>query len=132
MLKKTLTKTPSRFTILALLASLILAGMAAWQVSGKTQTAIITFVCCDYSPGTVTIRTGEEVLWQGDFNSHPLVSQDGFWPTVGSGTEFSHTFTQPGEYWYYCEIHGGQNGQGMSGKVIVVDNKLVFLPLLNR
>jgi len=104
----------------------------AGQVKGKTQAAVITFVCCSYTPMTVTIRTGEDVEWQGDFTSHPLVSQDGLWSTVNSGTEFRHTFTQPGEYWFYCGIHGGPNGFAMSGKVIVGDFKLVFLPLLIR
>jgi uncharacterized cupredoxin-like copper-binding protein len=30
-----------------------------------------------------------------------------------------NTFTQPGTYHYYCEVHGGPMGQGLSGTVVV-------------
>jgi len=120
-----------RMVLMIALGTLLL-GVAAWKVSGETHAAVITFTCCSYSPATVTISPGEEVVWQGDFLSHPLVSQDGLWMTVGSGAEFSHTFTQPGEYWYYCDFHGGPNGQAMSGKVIVVETQTLFLPWLIR
>jgi plastocyanin len=101
-------------------------------VSGETQTAVVTFVCCSYTPDVVTIGVGEDVEWQGDFTMHPLVSQDGLWPVHGTGTVFTHTFTQVGEYWYYCGVHGGQNGTGMSGKVIVVDEVSLYLPWIVR
>jgi plastocyanin len=132
MQERILAKRPSSVAIPALVLSLVLAGLAAWQASSKTQAEVITFVNFSYSPAIVTIRSGEEVTWQGDFSSHPLVSQDGLWPTVGSGTEFSYAFTQPGEYWYYCGFHGGPNGTGMSGKVTVFDEQVVFLPFINR
>ena len=118
--------------LLLILSGLLLLGSVVRVARGATQAATITFTCCSYSPATVTIQTGEDVTWRGGFLSHPLVSQDGLWPTVGSGAEFSHTFTQPGEYWFYCDFHGGPNGQGMSGKVIVVDTQRLFLPLINR
>ena len=28
-------------------------------------------------------------------------------------------FDAPGEYRYYCEMHGGPGGQGMSGTIVV-------------
>jgi len=118
--------------VLVIGIGLLLVGFVAWRVSGKTQATVVTFTNFSYTPNTVTIRTGEDVQWQGNFSFHPLVSQDGLWTTVNSGTEFTHTFTQPGEYWYYCEIHGFPNGVGMSGKVIVVDNRSLFLPILSR
>jgi plastocyanin len=120
------------YTVLLVVFGLLLLGSAVWRVRGEPQDAVVTFANFSYSPATVTIRTGEAVEWQGNFTSHPLVSQDGLWPTVGSGTSFSHTFNQPGEYWYYCEIHGFPNGVGMSGKVIVEDTQTLFLPFLSR
>lgn len=109
-----------------------LLGVAAWSVRGATQATVVTFANFSYTPDIVTIRPGEEVEWRGSFTMHPLVSQDGLWSTVRSGTVFSYTFTQPGEYWYYCELHGLPNGVGMSGKVIVVETRALFLPLLSR
>jgi plastocyanin len=32
---------------------------------------------------------------------------------------FEHTFADAGEFAYYCDIHGGPGGAGMSGTVIV-------------
>ncbi len=37
------------------------------------------------------------------------------------GAQFTHTFTQPGRYPYYCQMHGGAGGFGMAG-VIIVDS----------
>src|SRR6266702_2832239 len=34
---------------------------------------------------------------------------------------YTHTFTTPGRYSYYCTLHGGAGGVGMAG-VIVVGN----------
>jgi plastocyanin len=47
-----------------------------------------------YSPEVVFISPGDTVTWQGDFSMHPLVSDDGLWPTNGSGSQFSHSFDQ--------------------------------------
>jgi plastocyanin len=38
---------------------------------------------------------------------------------LAPGMSFSYTFDTAGEYPYYCAIHGGPGGSGMSGTVIV-------------
>ena len=38
---------------------------------------------------------------------------------VGSAWVVSRTFNTPGMYRYYCDLHGGPNGVGMSGTVTV-------------
>jgi plastocyanin len=35
------------------------------------------------------------------------------------GQTFSMTFKTPGSYPYYCRVHGGPGGRGMSGTVTV-------------
>ncbi|RMH35798.1 MAG: endonuclease, partial [Gammaproteobacteria bacterium] len=40
-------------------------------------------------------------------------------PAGSDWTTFRHTFTQAGEFPYFCSIHGGPGGVGMAGKVIV-------------
>lgn len=71
----------------------------------------------NYSPASVTIKAGDTVEWQGGFSIHPLVSDDGLWATVSSGSTFRYTFASPGTYRYYCQVH---HGLGMTGEVMVV------------
>ena len=76
-----------------------------------------------FSPSTVTVVPGEAVIWdfQGfhtstsDTSSGPEVWDSGF---LSSGT-FSHTFTTPGSYPYYCQVHSFPGGTVMNGVVIV-------------
>ena len=39
----------------------------------------------------------------------------------GQGETFSHTFSTPGTYPYYCIPHGGPGGAGMAGVVVVTE-----------
>lgn len=89
----------------------------------------ITFVCCSYSPNTLTIAAGDRVIWNGDFTFHPLrqvagPSSDtpvpgGF--AANSGSTFSLVFSTPGTYYYQCTAHGlAQFGGSMRGSFVVV------------
>ena len=69
-----------------------------------------------YDPSTVHIKAGDTVEWQGGFASHPLVSDEGLWPTVSSGSTFRFSYTSPGTYGFHCQVHAGL---GMEGQVIV-------------
>lgn len=52
----------------------------------------------------------------GSFDSHPdCASGD----CMQNGDTFSQSFSEPGEYAYYCRVHGGPGGVGMSGTVVV-------------
>lgn len=77
-----------------------------------------------YSPTQVTIAVGDTVEWQGDFSSHPLVSDDGLWPTHSTGMVFDFAFTTPGTFRFHCQVHGGPNGIGMAGEVIALPNRV--------
>ncbi len=74
-----------------------------------------------YSPGSLTVKVGDTVTWEGDFSVHPLVSgascgmPDGKFSN-STGTSFSHTFTVAGTYPYYCSVHCAS---GMTGSVTV-------------
>jgi plastocyanin len=80
-----------------------------------------------YSPNNVRISPGDSVEWLGDFAMHPLVSDDGLWQVVGTGTDFSYTFDQTGTYDYHCQVH---SALGMRGTVTV--GYFGFLPLVTR
>lgn len=75
------------------------------------------------------INVGDTVTWTWIKGTHSVTSVLGqaeqFDSGVGGlqGMQFSHTFTHPGTFWYYCVINGHDNGDGtasgMSGTVTV-------------
>lgn len=80
-----------------------------------------------YSPNPITINVGDTVTWTNDDSElHTVTSgtnatSDGkfdsspdYDPLMLPGATFSHTFTEAGEYPYYCALH-----PDMAGTVIV-------------
>src|SRR3954453_15234375 len=76
-----------------------------------------------FSPTHVAINVGDTVTWTnagGTHNAHfddnsfqmPLSPSSSAWSV-------SKTFGSVGTYRYYCDLHGGPNGIGMSGTVAV-------------
>lgn len=81
----------------------------------------------EFAPSSATVTVGDTVTWtQSGSNPHSVTAEDGSFDSgpncppacMGPGDTFSETFTEPGEYGYYCKIHGSP-GQGMSGTVVV-------------
>lgn len=87
-----------------------------------------------FSPKSITVQVGEAVTWVNQDSMGHTVSADDpdQWGTPGSGDasadwmmngeRWSHTFTEPGTYQYYCKPHasGGMGSRvGMVGSIIV-------------
>ncbi len=77
-----------------------------------------------FLPNEVTIGVGESVTWHNDsFAIHTVTSgnfevgPDGVFDSsiVMAGDTFTHTFTETGQYEYFCSIH-----PWMTGTVLVV------------
>jgi plastocyanin len=88
-----------------------------------------------FNPSTTTVQQGTTVTWRNDEPiTHTVTSgrYDGVDKTTGlrseqypdgtfnakvegKGKTFSFTFTKPGSYTYYCDIH-----QGMNATIVVV------------
>jgi plastocyanin len=88
-----------------------------------------------FNPSTTTVQVGTTVTWRNDEPiTHTVTSgryegvdrttglrseqyPDGKFNTKlgGKGKTFSFTFTKPGSYTYYCDIH-----QGMNATIVVV------------
>lgn len=75
-----------------------------------------------------TINVGDTVQWVWDQSHHSTQSVTGLTESWDSGVQntpftFNHTFTHPGDFAYYCILHGSDNGNGtasgMSGIVHV-------------
>lgn len=78
-----------------------------------------------FSPARVAVTPGDSVTWTAPaaFNPHNVRFEDGGLiepspPRPGPWTA-TRDFTTNGVYRYYCEIHGGPGGLGMSGVVFV-------------
>ena len=75
-----------------------------------------------FEPSTVTIKAGDTVKWVNNkLSPHNVAFEDSSIEShkqllFSPGDSYETTFTEPGEYTYYCEPH---RGAGMVGKVIV-------------
>ncbi|MBA3318642.1 MAG: hypothetical protein H0T50_11210 [Gemmatimonadales bacterium] len=78
-----------------------------------------------FSPATVTIEAGQTVawVWPSTAQNHNVLP-DGTQPTSSGAPadgpkEYRFTFTTAGTYAFHCGVHGGPDGVGMSGTVVV-------------
>jgi plastocyanin len=128
-----------------LLAAGSLAGCGAYQASTPaTPTSatsvpggpVINLSSLMFNPSDTTVEVGTTVTWRNDEPiTHTVTSgrfegvdkttglrssqdPDGTFEAKlpGRGKTFSFTFTEPGSYTYYCDIH-----QGMNATITVVD-----------
>src|SRR6266705_3285040 len=107
---------PFIFLLLMMLAA---CGGFSPTASGPSVSAIDNAI----SPQELHIKPGQKVTWVNNGQtSHTVTADDNSFDSglFGSGTQYSHAFTKPGRYSYYCTLHGGPGGSGMAG-VIVVD-----------
>ena len=77
-----------------------------------------------FTPNKVTLKVGTKVTWVNEGQHyHTVTADDGSFKSgdLANGETFSFTFTKAGVYAYYCEIHGGPGGKGMSGVVEVIE-----------
>ena len=70
-----------------------------------------------FAPGAQTIAVGTTVTWKNvDDTPHTVTDKNGGFRSAGldTGDSFSHTFTTPGDYTYFCSLH-----PFMVGKIVV-------------
>jgi hypothetical protein len=93
-------------------------------VSDQTATTAttFTFTCCSYLPTSAAIgRSGASLAsatWSGDFAFHPLRFENRAAPNQDDGDSTTRQL-RSGRYAFYCAIHGGPGGEGMSGELYV-------------
>ena len=114
----------------------VLIALGSWHaVAGPSAstTAAVNVSDFQFSPDTLTIAAGDTVTWTLVGGFHSVVADDGSFNSgqPGTGFPFSHTFAAPGTYRYYCAVHGGPNGVGMSGVITVTSPQPpVYVPLI--
>jgi plastocyanin len=100
--------------------------------AGATSTAatstgvVVPVVALDntFRPQTVEVHVGDTVSWENRGNNdHDVLSvETGKWGAevtdFAPGDVYTHVFTEPGDYAYYCSIHGSAHA-GMTGTITV-------------
>lgn len=81
-----------------------------------------------FEPSELTVSAGETIKWTNNGRSHHTVTSSTDAAPLDSGDltpgdSFSHTFTEPGTYTYYCTYHSDPvKGTGMVGTVVVEES----------
>lgn len=118
-------------TCLAMILTACVAGTAGSTSPSQTNStgevasgmAKVVIQMTAFSPRELTVRRGTTVTWiNQDVVGHNVLADDGSFKSeiLTSGLSFTHTFNQPGDFPYYCSLHGGPNGEGMAGVIKVV------------
>ncbi|MGH2812413.1 MAG: cupredoxin domain-containing protein [Actinomycetota bacterium] len=93
--------------------------------AGRVQaagSAAVSMVDNAFQPGTIAVQPGTTVTWINNGKViHTATGDGGGFDSgvLGAGASFSFTFSEPGRYPYYCQIHGAAGGVGMAGAVVV-------------
>jgi plastocyanin len=120
-------KTKTVIATLASLTALTMSPLANAQcmdadfVDADTQSSI-AFQGRSYTPRCLRVLAGSEVTIAAS-RRHPLAPQIGNDKNPIRFTESTETyvFDEPGRYGYFCTDHGTQDGRGMAGEIIVVE-----------
>ncbi len=87
----------------------ILAGSGDFQEDGAPDEFAESESLPDYSVNVLTVSVGTTVTWTNDDPEmlHTVTDVDGSFDSgfLAAGERFSFTFTEPGEYEYYCLPH---------------------------
>ena len=121
--------------ITMIIAALIALGW--WQATAGSRAAASSVSVDDFqfTPAALSVASGDTVTWTLAGGFHSVVADDGSFNSgePGTGFPFSHTFNAPGTYRYYCSVHGGPNGSGMSGVITVTSPQPpVYISLIVR
>jgi plastocyanin len=122
---------PTRAAMIALVLPLAAAGVAGCG-SSKSSTAPVgtatantgaptapgqvAIVDYDFNPNTITVKAGGTVTWTNqDTSDHWVVSAPTSPASFDLGRQHtsatvSHTFTAPGSYPYFCNLHNYMKG----------------------
>lgn len=105
--------------VLAAVGGMALAACPA-MAANQDVTATVSNA---FTPQVVTVNQGESVTWRNAGGLHNVAFDDGSFtqpsPFSGAAWTVMRTFDTVGSFRYYCQVHGGQGGLGMSGTVVV-------------
>jgi plastocyanin len=95
-------------------------GGSSTQAQPASQS--VNMVNTSFNPKQITVKAGTTVVWTNkDTMAHTVTADNNSFDSgnLNPGDTFKFTFTKAGTFPYHCKYHGGPNGQGMSGTIIV-------------
>jgi plastocyanin len=107
--------------LIALVFGLVAVSGAPRRRDGDAS-ANVSMKGFEFQPKQITVKAGTTVTWKNDESaSHTVTADDESFesPTLAAGKTYVHKFDKSGTYKYYCAFHGGKDGEGMSGTVVV-------------
>lgn len=117
---------------------LLLAAFLAGPIAFAQTTHMINwFMGVTNAQASMTIDSGDTVMWTWTGGTHTVTTSDGAAETFsspilsGAGSTYSHTFTVPGNTPYFCDIHPMMTGtitvQSL-GLPSAEENRMVYYP----
>ena len=101
--------------IIAIVAIFLISGCATQapqQMEEQSTSSTVAISNFAFGPAAATIKKGTEVTWTNeDAVAHDVTSQGFKSEVLKKGDTFSFTFSEPGEYDYYCSIHPSMKGK---------------------
>jgi plastocyanin len=101
----------------------VLSLASAPAVAGDPSPTVVATSGNEFFPKTLTVPPNTTVNWENRGTLHNVKFEDGNFeqPSDPQATPWRvwRHFDNPGVYRYYCEMHGGPGGQGMSGTIVV-------------
>lgn len=104
-----------KWSLLILVLGIFISGFGGF--SNDAQTVDVSIQNFSFQPSVLTVAAGTTVTWTNlDGATHTVTSRSDVWDSgeLSQNQAFSFTFTQPGEFEYYCAIH-----PSMKGKIVV-------------
>ncbi len=92
-------------------------GMLLWVGAARAGGESVTIENFTFKPAELTVARGTTVTWtNGDDIPHTVTASGKAFKSkpLDTSDRFSFTFTEPGEYGYFCSLH-----PHMTGKIIV-------------
>src|SRR5262249_37073668 len=88
---------------------------------GQPNTVEVDLQNFAVNPAIAKIKVGDTVHWVWKEDNHSVTADDNSFDSgvKNNGATFDHMFMAAGTFKYYCKIHGGPGGVGMSGQVVV-------------
>jgi plastocyanin len=108
---------PTRVALLSTAAAIALSFVAVSEHQAAAPPAAVRIDNFNYSPPTLVVVPGTTVTWtNADDDVHTVVEKDRKFKSAALDTNdtFSQTFSEAGEYEYFCSLH-----PRMTGKIVV-------------
>ena len=104
--------TPGRAVIVAMLLGPAVGALLAFGAVAAQEENVVTIDNFTFSPAELTVKVGTTVTWTNhDDIPHTVVSAGKFRSkAMDTDNSFSFTFTDAGEYKYFCSLHPHMTG----------------------